>query len=106
MQADLIPEPIAHRIYDVLVRHAGATEHDRIGFVVAHTTDGGCWEFRFQGSLGFGGKFRNDAGRWRVDCYREDETPERLAVIEATNLALARMQVDSLPLAPWKRRKD
>ena len=45
-------------------------------------------EYRFCGNLGFGGKFRfNDDGEMYVTCYPEDETPERLAMIEkARNL--------------------
>lgn len=44
-------------------------------------------EWRFQGNLGFGGKFRYP--RMRVDCYKEDESPERLAAIERANTKLA-----------------
>lgn len=36
-------------------------------------------EFRFQGTLGFGGKFWSYG--WYVNCYSEDETPARAAVI-------------------------
>ena len=45
-------------------------------------------EYRFCGNLGFGGKFWfNDDGEMYVTCYPEDETPERLAMIEkARNL--------------------
>lgn len=47
-------------------------------------------EFRFIGDLGFGGKFWIDSrrGMW-VNCYPEHGTPERLAIIEKTNEALA-----------------
>lgn len=84
-------EPQANAIYDVLVREAGANESDRLSFVV-YVTSSERWplEFRFMGSLGFGGKFwltRHDP-MYYVNCYREDETPERLATIERTNAAL------------------
>ena len=48
----------------------------------------GCPEWRFQGALGFGGKFRNNGNHDNtpyVDCYREDETPARLKMIEVAN---------------------
>lgn len=53
-----------------------------------------CHEFRFMGALGFGGKFRNNGNRDNtphVDCYREHETPERLAMIENANRRLAEL---------------
>lgn len=42
-------------------------------------------EYRFVGSLGFGGKFRRDPHQWSVDCYVEDMTPERRAKIAVAN---------------------
>lgn len=53
-----------------------------------------CREWRFCGALGFGGKFRNNGNHDNtpyVDCYREDETPARLAMIEAANKRLAEL---------------
>ena len=50
------------------------------------------YEWRFCGKLGFGGKFRvnnNRNGCPYIDCYQEDETPERRALIEITNAELA-----------------
>lgn len=76
----------AEAVYDILQREAGAPAGSvRDSFVYIHSTED-CPEFRFGGLLGFGGKYR--APRNRVDCYQEDETPERLAVIERTNAAL------------------
>lgn len=49
-------------------------------------------EYRFIGSLGFGGKFWRNNGRWYVTAYREDLTPERQAVIDATNAALTALK--------------
>lgn len=48
-------------------------------------------EWRFQGALGFGGKFRINGNKPHpyVDCYREDRTPARLAMIERANARLA-----------------
>ncbi len=53
-----------------------------------------CHEWRFIGKLGFGGKFRNNGNRDNVpyvDCYPENETPERRAMIERANERLAEL---------------
>lgn len=76
----------AREIHATLVRLAYARASDLESFVMAHVE--GCREYRFQGVLGFGGKFWNDGGPWRVDCYPEDETRERLEAIAGTNQAL------------------
>lgn len=82
-------EEQANAVFDVLVEHAGASEYGRDEFVQLHV-EGRCDEFRFIGSLGFGGKFwRRD---WRVSCYREDVTPERVEAIRVTNEALERLR--------------
>lgn len=74
-------------VWDVLVELAGATEYWRADFVHhAGTHKPGELEYRFGGKLGFGGKVRSRYdGTWSVDCYLEDETPERRAIIEAVN---------------------
>lgn len=53
-----------------------------------------CREYRFCGSLGFGGKFRNNGNNENtpyVDCYNEDVTPARTAMIEAANKRLTEL---------------
>lgn len=46
-------------------------------------------EYRFNGSLGYGGKlWLNDHECPRVDCYSEDMTPERRKMIKKANEAL------------------
>lgn len=87
----------ANAAYNILEKHAGMrnTPHSRESFIIGvaisrHPTN----EYRFMGSLGLGGKFRNNGNHDNtpyVDCYREDETPERLKAIEATNAALAEL---------------
>lgn len=43
-------------------------------------------EYRFQGKLGFGGKIVHQTySGFYVQCYREDETPERLKMLEDMN---------------------
>lgn len=83
----------ANAVWDILIREAGATtaESRRHEFVHLHTVED-CREYRFIGSLGHGGKYRSR--RNKVDCYQEDETPERLVVIERTNKALEAVQLE------------
>lgn len=80
----------AEAVYDVLVTHAGAPEFGREGFVT-FMSEVGCDEYRFQGLLGFGGKFWPDERRgWRVTAYPEDERrhPAITDRIKRTNAAL------------------
>ena len=82
------------RVYDVLVKHAGASELGRSDF--AWYQEGG---FRngciFNGGLGFSGKFCRSGYRereqWYVNGYKEDDTPTRDAMLDATNAALAEL---------------
>jgi hypothetical protein len=80
-----VKREVANAVYDILVRLASAPERMRENFLrVQESTD--CREYRFMGSLGFGGKFWKES--WRVSCYPEDETPDRAATIRACNAAL------------------
>ena len=83
----------ANAVFDVLVEHAGANEHLREEFV-HHQTRRYMREFRFIGSLGFGGKFRRGTNRhadgtfgesWYIDTYPEDMTPAREQAIATAN---------------------
>src|SRR3954471_20509788 len=83
----------ADAAFDVLVRECGQRDStdDRysFGYHASRTT-----EYRFMGALGFGGKFRNNGNRGGVpyvDCYQEDATPEREAMIERANKALVEL---------------
>jgi hypothetical protein len=89
MRKNVLTDETAHRVYDVLVKEAGAPERDRQAFV-AYTTTHGLDEWRFIGVLGFGGKARYGGypAQFYVDCYPEDLTPERQLVIERANRAL------------------
>lgn len=49
-------------------------------------------EWRFQGDLGFGGKFRADGNRHYVYCYPEDETPKRKKLILNLNEAISKLE--------------
>ena len=81
----------ANAIYDLLVKMGDAPKTYQEHFVLHFTSEEPPREWRFQGSLGFGGKFYVDRDRWRVGCYREDDTPERLRTIEEMNKALERL---------------
>jgi len=80
----------SNKVFDVLKEYAGAHESMRNDFVWNHTSPNKCSEYRFQGKLGFGGKYRSE--RNTVDCYREDETPERLEIIRVTNKKLSEIK--------------
>ncbi len=89
----------AANIWQVLVDHAGGGDFGRSNFILTQTA-GVIEEYRFQGALGFGGKFRRNrvwiggtcTELWTVDCYPEGLTPERQAVIDKTNAALAELR--------------
>lgn len=86
----------AEQVWQVLVEECGASAHplDKQSFVHEYTTDSQYSpgsEWRFQGSLGFGGKFRYPT--FSVDCYPEDATATRRAAIEAANAKLAALKV-------------
>lgn len=92
----------ARRVLAILVEECGHRVHDPrdatrlIESIITPQPDGGyvCNEYRFCGALGFGGKFCNNGNRDNtpyVDCYREDETPARLQMIEAANKRLAEL---------------
>jgi hypothetical protein len=80
---------LANRAYDVLVEVCGAREDWRTEFVAYLTNGDDRHEYRFQGSLGFGGKLYQNRDGVYVTCYREDKTPERQQAILKANEILA-----------------
>ena len=75
----------AGRIWDLLVSLCGAREAERYDFI-ASIRYHGLTEYRFQGTLGFGGKvYRKPL---RVSCYPEDENPVRREAIKLANESL------------------
>ena len=88
----IITAPYAFAIAKILMKHCGLTFSMAREFAIGQA--GKCYpEWRFQGALGFGGKFWNWDGRWYVSCYREDDSPERSKMIEQANLDLAQLRV-------------
>jgi hypothetical protein len=83
----------ADRILDILIEECGAHPALRPEFQ-QFASGNRPTEFRFIGSLGFGGKFWNYAGRWYVNCYPEDKTIERIDAIEKANKRLSRLHDD------------
>lgn len=80
-------EDFANKVYDILIEFGGATESYRSSFIHAHCKDEyPCQEWRFQGHLGFGGKYRSE--RNKVDYYAEDQTDERDAIKNTVNTKL------------------
>jgi hypothetical protein len=97
----------ANAVYDILVRYAGASEHNRDDFVTIQTHQP-CTEYRFMGSLGFGGKFWRNDGRWYVSAYPEDiaAQPERERAIRLTNGPLAGLKAASDALSSEQEAAD
>lgn len=88
----------AERVWALLEQYVGAKDPNDwkkksfLRYVCVNEPFG--HEFRFEGNLGFGGKFLNDGWRWVVTCYREDETAERLAAIDKVNEALLKLRLE------------
>lgn len=102
MSADRQPltHEAAESIYWILREEVGAPERWHDYFVHSQTTRF-VPEFRFSGSLGFGGKFWRNPGflpdgswgeRWYVNYYNEDATEERDAAMQRANERLGRLR--------------
>ena len=73
MPGKILTEEFANLVYNILVLHGGAVESMRDNFIYAHTDKKEpCWEYRFQGVFGFGGKYWSD--RNAISYYPEDHT--------------------------------
>ena len=99
-KGEWVDQATANKIFDILVKYAGAREGMRREFVYHHTKkEYRHWihisEFRFQGELGFGGKLWVDGNRVYVDCYSEDETKKRLKIIKEVNKLLSSIDPNS-----------
>ena len=91
-----LTEQEANAVYSILVEECGASRRpeEKLSFMFYMTDDGHpLKEWRFQGSLGFGGKCRINSNHEHpyVDCYPEDETPARRRAIDRANARLAAM---------------
>lgn len=91
----VLTEGQARQVWRILVEEcqASAVHFDEMAFVIEFSRPSsfpGAREWRFQGCLGFGGKFRFPA--LSVDCYPEDSNPEREAALTRANLRLAELK--------------
>jgi len=96
----MLTETEATEVWNILTEVCDATND--YGFIHAQSTSH-CPQWRFQGSLGFGGKFyqshsvRPDGTfgiLWHVSCYHEDLTDERQKTIILANSRLWDLQVE------------
>ena len=96
MNGESLSKEIAAKIYDILVAEAGASLEWK---AKEHFTDlqssEYVTEFRFCGKLGLGGKFWRNGGRWYINCYPDDSTPERERIIKATNERLQALMIQT-----------
>jgi 5'-nucleotidase len=79
-------EEFARKVYKLLMETAGALPSYEEQFVRERNQ---YKEWRFQGIMGFGGKYWPK--RNKINCYKEDETPRILQLIEEINIELARL---------------
>jgi len=84
----MLTEAQAHIAFNILVLHADVNPAGRQEFVRYLAEPFTHHEYRFHGSLGFGGKLYRSDDKVRVDCYNEDLTPKRAAVIARVNALL------------------
>jgi len=87
MQPQVLPKNWAVEIYKILMEECGALESMQEYFVATQSSEF-CREFRFQGHLGFGGKFWRNGEQWYVTGYDEDETADTRKKIVAADLRL------------------
>jgi hypothetical protein len=87
---ETIPETYSNRIYNILVEDCLAPESWRNDFICQEGE--GCREYRFQGTLGMGGRFYNASGKWYVSCNSEDGTLARVQLIDRVNQKLAALK--------------
>jgi len=85
-----MPMERANLIYNLLADIGKAPENERYSFIHAHCVDrDGCKEWRFQGQLGFGGKYWSDTNE--VTYYPEDETANIKLTTYLLNQALSQI---------------
>jgi len=93
MNGKRLTAEFANKVYDILVKEGGASESMRDNFIYCHTgiwpgisedksLEGWspCWEYRFGGLFGFGGKYWSE--RNAISYYQENHT-KKLDKLEA-----------------------
>jgi hypothetical protein len=92
--------PFYERVYDLLVKYAGAPNdsRDRESFIQAFTRkEHRAVEYRCCGAFGFGGKFYRNAGMFYVSCYPEDRTRKRDTEIAKVNTLIHTLVIEMKP---------
>lgn len=84
-EGEPLPQSVIEHIYRILMEEAGAPKHWREDFILHHMEQKPSTEYRFFGKLGPGGKLWRKGLRFYVNCYTEDENPERLKIISRVN---------------------
>ncbi len=82
------------RAYDILIEHAELKDKQSRESFIRYFVDETGKEWRFQGSLGFGGKFWHNEDRWYIQGYPEDSTRESKATIKKVNKLLAELRAE------------
>jgi len=95
------------RAYALLMQHGGASRSMADEFVRYFTTKVSDHyaivpypyhlEWRFQGNLGFGGKFWRRGDQHDVSCYPEDLDPKREQILATINEALIKLATECPP---------
>jgi hypothetical protein len=82
MNGKRLTAEFANKVYDILVKEAGAPESMRDNFIYCHNPSDQflCWEYRFGGLFGFGGKYWSETNK--INYYPEDRT-KKLDKLEA-----------------------
>jgi hypothetical protein len=82
-------------VYDLLVATGNERGNELLrGMFRTYFAENGT-EWRFQGHLGFGGKFWANDGRHYVSYYgREDWTPERDDMVKKLNFEISKLELE------------
>ena len=73
---------VKEKIWQILEEHAGAYPNNKDNFLANWPE---CTEYRFCGSLGFGGKIWHNCRKVYINCYSEDLNPKKQKVIDKVN---------------------
>lgn len=84
-EGEPLPQSVIEHIYRILMEECAAPAHWKDDFVFHQMKPNPTTEYRFCGNLGFGGKINRKGLRFFVNCYTEDENPQRLEIISRVN---------------------
>jgi hypothetical protein len=93
----VLPPEFYEQAYEILVELGGAPPSMKSNFVHSFSTDKRTSEWRFQGKLGFGGKFWRRPNGHDVTCYTEDLTTETGKLVQTLNERIATLERNFKP---------